>query len=119
MNGVCMIEFWVFIFVITGNYLLVCMTDAKLNDNLQCIYCVAGFTCCACVFFSACHFVKKCKISVIVSDVTSKAISDSQLSFRLAAVTYSVYIMELTQEHISKCSVVRDKKTVSFNHTTF
>ena len=51
MNDVCMIEFWVFTFVITGNCLLVYMTDAKLNDNLPCIYCVTGFTCCACVFF--------------------------------------------------------------------
>jgi len=61
-------------------------------------------------FFFACHFVKKCKVSVIVSDVTSQAISDSQLSFRLAAVTDSVCFMKLTQEHMSKCSVVRDKK---------
>jgi len=54
--------------------------------------------------------VIKCKVSVIVSDVTSQATSDSQLSFRLAAVMNRVYMMKLTQEHISKCSVVGDKK---------
>ena len=76
------------------------------------LYCVAGFMCYACVFFffSACHFVRKCKVSVIFSVVTAQAISDSQLSFHLAAVTNSVYMMTLTQEHISKCSIVEDKK---------
>ena len=59
MNGVCMIDFWVFT-VITGNCLLVCMTDAKLNDNLPCIYCVVGFTCYACmVFFFCLSFCEK------------------------------------------------------------
>lgn len=98
-----MIEFWVFTFVITGNCLLVCMTDAKLNDTLPCIYCVAGFTCYACVFcccfFFCLSFVRKCKVSVIVFDVTAQATSDLQLSFHLAAVTNSVYMMKLMQEH--------------------
>ena len=51
MNGVYMIEFWVFTFVITGNCLFVCVTVAKLKYSLPCIYCVAGFTCYACVCF--------------------------------------------------------------------
>ena len=62
------------------------------------------------VFFSSCHFVKKCKVSVIVSDVPAKATSDSQLSLHLAAVMNSVWMMKLMQEHISKCSAVGDKK---------
>lgn len=51
MNDVYMIKFWVFTFVITDNCLLVRMSDAKLNDSLQSIFCVAGFTCYACFFF--------------------------------------------------------------------
>ena len=47
---------------------------------------------------------------MIVSDVTVQAISDSQVPFHLAAVINSVYMMKLKQEHISKCSVVRDEK---------
>ena len=108
-----MLEFWVFTFVITGNCLLVCVTDAKLNDNLPCIGYIVLLGLCAMLvffFFSACHFVRKCKVSVIFSVVTAQAISDSQLSFHLAAVTNSVYMMTLTQEHISKCSIVEDKK---------
>jgi hypothetical protein len=57
-----------------------------------------------------CHFVRKCKVSVIVSDVTAQATGDSQLSFHMAAVVNSVYMMKVTQEHINKCSVVGDKK---------
>lgn len=111
MNGVYMIEFWVFTFVITGNCLLICVTDEKLNNNLPCVYCVCWvYMLCLCFFFSACHFVRNCKVSVIVSDVTAQATSDWHLSFHLAAVMNSVYMMKLTQEQISKCSVVRDKK---------
>jgi len=54
--------------------------------------------------------VRKCKVSVIVSAVTAQVTSDSQLPFHLAAVMNSVYMMKLTQEHVSKCSVVGDKE---------
>lgn len=57
MNGVYMIEFWVFTFVITGNCLLVCMTDAKLNDNLP--HRVAGFKCYAWFFPPPLSFCEK------------------------------------------------------------
>lgn len=62
------------------------------------------------VLSCACRFVRKCKVSVIVSDVSAQASSYSPLPFHLAVLINSVYMMKLKQEHICKFSVVWDKK---------